>query len=333
MRTAKIFFILLLAAALVFTAGCTTSPAGDDAGTRTIVPSEPDHPGAPGSPARITPADLACRVKDAAAIAQTNGRETAFAAFNDNNGRFFDGMTITAVDFNGTILAGPLPAGTARKQIALIDYHDPDGVATIREMRDLARQGGGFSYSVVALEKDGTTYFAPAINSVEPVDDTFWIFSEMIVPGYEQLLDGNVTGIVVRNRTRAEVQDLVDRAVIYAQENGKEMALAEISNPSGKFVDGDLFVWAEDFSGTILADPFWTDGAGKNWMDYSDPYGSKTTVLNINAVRSGTGFTHLMFPDTSSGTETSVPKLVYAKAVDDTWWIGSGIYGVQVTGP
>lgn len=333
MRTAKILFILVLAAALVFTTGCTQSPAGDDAGTHTIVPSVPDHPGAPGFPARITPADLVYRVKDAAAFAQTNGREAAFAAFNDNNGRFFDGIPITAVDFNGTILAGPLPAGITREQITLIDYHDPDGVATIREMRDLALQGGGFSYSVVALEKDGTTCFAPGINYIAPVDDTFWIFSGSIVPGYEQLQEGNITGIVVRNHTRAELQGLVDRAVIYAQENGKEMALAEISNPSGKFVDGDLFVWAEDFSGTILADPFWTEGVGKNWMDYTDPLGARTTVANIHAIRNGTGYIHLMFPDTPSATVTSIPKLVYARAVDDTWWIGSGIYGVQVAGP
>jgi hypothetical protein len=37
-----------------------------------------------------------------------------------------------------------------------------------------------------------------------------------------------------------------------------------------------------------------------------------------------------MFPDTSAGKTASVPKLVYMRAVDDTWRIGSGICGVQV---
>ena len=135
---------------------------------------------------------------------------------------------------------------------------------------------------------------------------------------------------MVRNHSRTDLYDLVNRAVLFAQENGKEKALAEINDPEGRFVQGDLFVWAEDFDGTVLADPYWKEGIGKNWMNTTDPYGSKTTIVSINAIRSGTGFTHVMFPDTSGGGTIPVPKLVYMKAVDDTWWIGSGIYGVEV---
>ena len=115
-----------------------------------------------------------------------------------------------------------------------------------------------------------------------------------------------------------------------AKADGKEKTLTEINNPGGQFVQGDLFVWAEDFNGTVLADPYWKEGIGKNWMNHSDPYGAKTTVVGINAIKSGTGFTHTMFPDTAAGSTTAVPKLVYMQQVDDTWWIGGGIYGVQV---
>ncbi len=270
-------------------------------------------------------------VKDAVAFARENGKEKAFAAFSDRNGRFADGeLTIIAVDYNGTMLASSLSPDTAQDRINLINYHDPDGVTTIREMRDLARQGGGFSYTVAAVRKDNRTYYAPKIDYAEPVDETYWIFSGIIVPEYEQLRQGNLTGITVRNRTRADAYELVNRAVAYARENGKEKTLAGINDPAGQFVEGDLFVWAEDFNGTVLADPYWKEGIGKNWMTYPDPYGANTTLVSINAIRSGTGFTHAMFPVTSAGGTASVPKLVYMKAVDDTWWIGSGIYGVQV---
>lgn len=196
-------------------------------------------------------------------------------------------------------------------------------------MRDLATGGGGYSYTV-AMVKPGTwTYYAPKIDYAEPVDDTYWVFSGIIVPGYEQVRDGNLTGITVRNHTRIELYDLVDRTVAYAKANGKEKTLAEINNPRGQLVQGDLFVWAEDFNGTVLADPYWKEGIGISSMDYTDPHGSKTTVVGINAIRSGTGFTHAMFPDTSAGSTVSVPKIIYARAVDDNWWIGSGIYGVQ----
>jgi signal transduction histidine kinase len=277
-----------------------------------------------------TTGDLTAFVKNAVAYAKANGKEKALIAFNDPKGEFADGeLTLIAVDYNGTVLANSLTPDTANNRINLINYHDPDGVTTVREMRDLSLTGGGFSYTVAAVTKDGTTWYAPKIDYAEPVDDTYWVFSGIIVPEYEQLREGNLTGITVRNHTRTELYDLVDRAVTYAKVNGREKTLTEINDPDGQFVNGDLFVWAEDFNGTILADPYWKEGIGKNWMDYTDPYGSKTTVLNINAIRSGTGFTHAMFMDTAAGQKSPVPKLLYAKAVDDTWWISSGIYGVQ----
>ncbi|MDD5142835.1 cache domain-containing protein [Methanoregula sp.] len=302
--------------------------AGTYAGSGMVYPSIGIGP----KSREYTVGNLTTFVKSAVSYAKENGKEKALIAFNDPKGQFADGeLTLIAVDYNGTVLANSLTPDTANNRINLINYHDPDGVTTIREMRDLALQGGGYSYTVAAVTKDGRTGYAPKIDYAEPVDDTYWVFSGIIVPEYEQLREGNLTGITVRSHTRTELYDLVDRAVTYAKVNGKERTLAEINNPKGEFVNGDLFVWAEDFNGTLLADPYWKEGIGKNWMDYSDPYGSKTTVLNINAIRSGTGFTHAMFMDTARGRGTSVPKLLYAKAVDDTWWIGSGIYGVQKT--
>ena len=301
--------------------------AGTYAGSGMVYPSSALGP----ATRDYTVADLTSFVKEAMAYAKENGKEKAFFAFNNRSGRFADGeLTIIAVDYNGTMLASSISTETAKARINLINYHDPDGVATIREMRDLAKQGGGYSYTVATVTIDGRTYYAPKIDYAEPVDDTYWVFSGIIVPEYEQLRKGDLTGITVRNHTRTEVYDLVEKAVAFAKANGKERTLVEINNPDGQFTEGDLFVWAETFDGTILADPYWKDGVGKNWMDYTDPYGAKTTVVGINAMKSGTGFTHAMFPDTAEGHTASVPKLIYAKPVDDTWWIGSGIYGVQV---
>jgi signal transduction histidine kinase len=300
--------------------------AGAYAGSGLVYPSSALGP----ATHEYTVPELTAFVKNTVAYARENGKEKTFQAFNNRSGRFADGeLTIIAVDYNGTMLASSISPDTAKDRVNLINYHDPDGVTTIREMRDLARQGGGYSYTVATVTKDGKTFYAPKIDYAEPVDDNYWVFSGIIVPGYEQLRNGNLTGMTVRNHTRTEVYDLVDRAVAYAKVNGKEKTLAEINNPDGQFANGDLFVWAEDFNGTVLADPYWKEGVGKNWIDFSDAYGAKTTVVGINAIKSGTGFTHAMFPDTAKGHTASIPKLVYAKPVDDTWWIGSGIYGVQ----
>lgn len=300
--------------------------AGSYAGSGLVYPSTVIGP----ATRAYTTADLTAFVDDAAAYARKNGKAEALSQFNDPKGKFADGeLTIIAADYNGTVIANGITPKTANEHINLLNYHDPDGVTTIREMRDLARQGGGFSYTVAAVTKNNRTVYAPKIDYAVPVDDTYWIFSGIIVPEYEQLREGNLTGLPMRTHTRTELYDLVHRATAYAQANGKERTLAEINNPGGQFTNGDLFVWAEDFTGTILADPYWNAGIGKTWMDYTDPYGAKTTVVSMNAIRSGTGFTHGMYPDTSANQTVPIPKLMYMEQVDDTWWIGSGIYGVQ----
>lgn len=56
----------------------------------------------------------------------------------------------------------------------------------------------------------------------------------------------------------------------------------------------------------------------------------KTTQVGVEAMKNGTGFSHALFPNTAVNGTADVPKLIYMKAVDDTWWIGSGVYGIEV---
>ena len=275
--------------------------------------------------------DLVAYVKSAVAYARANGKEKALAAFNDPEGQFVRGeLVMMAFDYNGTNLASPpYSPELAKYHINLINYHDPDGVDTIRGMRDIAREGGGFFYTVAKVRANGKDMFVPKIDYVEPVDGDWWIFSGIIVPEYIHAGSGNLTSIQIRNRTRTELYDLVNRAFTFAQLYGKDRTFAEINDTGGQFVDGDLFVWAESSNGTLLADPFWKSGIGKNQIDYADRYGMKTTLVGIEAMTNGTGFSHALFPNTAMNGTKDVPKLIYMKAVDDTWWIGSGIYGIE----
>lgn len=278
--------------------------------------------------------DLVAYVKNAVAYARENGREQALAAFNDPKGGFVRGeLVVMALDYNGTGLASPPYAPeVAANRINLINYNDPDGVGTVRGMRDLARSGGGVFYTVAKVTVNNTEILVPKVDYAEPVDDTWWLFSGVIDPAYAPVAAGNLTGVPVRDHSRFELYDLVRRAVDYAGTNGREQALAAINDPKDPFVRGDLFVWAESMDGTVLADPFWKTGIGKNFIDFSDPNGMKATKVGIAAMRNGTGFSHTLFQDTAANGTAWVPKLVYMKAVDDSWWIGGGVYGVEVTG-
>ncbi|MBU4175184.1 MAG: cache domain-containing protein [Actinobacteria bacterium] len=75
--------------------------------------------------------------------------------------------------------------------------------------------------------------------------------------------------------TREEVVEFVDEAVEYAKKNGKEKALAEFTDQAGEFKRGELYIYAYDFSGNVLAhggDPILVD---QNLIDHEDPNGVK----------------------------------------------------------
>ncbi|MCU0631055.1 MAG: cache domain-containing protein, partial [Methanoregulaceae archaeon] len=278
----------------------------------------------------VTPGELVTFVMDARDYARKNGKEKALFAFADPTGPFIDReLYIIAYDYNETNLAHPLSPWI--RGLSLEHYTDQDSVATIAELSDIARRGGGFAHTTQRIPYGGKQVYAPKLQYVLPVDDSWWVSASILNPDYTQLRSGDLTGVRTRNQTQEQLFTLVTRAVRYAKENGKEKTLAEIGKPDGAFVEGDLFVWAETFDGVILADPFSKDMVGKSFINYTDPYGEETTLVGIDALRNGTGYTHAMFPDTAAGSTNQVPKLIYMKPVDDTWWIGSGIYGVQVT--
>jgi len=275
---------------------------------------------------------LVAYVKDAVAYARQNGRELARAEFNNPNGRFVQGeMVIMAFDYNGTNLASPPYAREVSENgINLINYQDPNGVNTIRLMRDLSRGEGGFLYSVAKVTVEGKAVYLPKINYAEPVDDTWWLFSGIIDPDYSGVVAGDLTGVPVRTHSRTELYELVNRVVDYAKANGKEKTLAAIDDPKGPFVSGDLFPWAESTDGVLLADPFLKSDIGHDMLEYTDMNGMMTTRVGIDAMQNGSGFSLALFPDTAVNGTVPVPKLIYMKPVDDTWWIGSGVYGVMV---
>lgn len=176
--------------------------------------------------------DLVAYVKSAVAYARANGKEKALAAFNDPEGQFVRGeLVMMAFDYNSTNLASPpYSPELTRYHINLINYHDPDGVDTIRGMRDIAREGGGFFYMVAKVRANGKDMFVPKIDYVEPVDGDWWIFSGIIVPEYARVGSGNLTSIQIRNHTRTELYDLVNRAFTFAQLNQKDRTFAEIND-------------------------------------------------------------------------------------------------------
>ncbi len=124
---------------------------------------------------------------------------------------------------------------------------------------------------------------------------------------------------------RQEVVAFVQEAVAYAQANGKEAALAEFSDPNGSFKRGELYIYAYDFNGNVIAHGGDVTLIGKNLIDYEDPNGVKVIQGLIEVARGGQGWFPYTWNNPQSGKQE--PKLGYVMKVDDTWWLGSGTYG------
>ncbi|MCX5826770.1 MAG: cache domain-containing protein [Deltaproteobacteria bacterium] len=73
--------------------------------------------------------------------------------------------------------------------------------------------------------------------------------------------------------TKAEAKALVERAAEFLKANGKEKTLAEISKPEGQFDKGEVYVYAFDMKGTVLAHPKNPELIGKNTYNIPDEDG------------------------------------------------------------
>lgn len=137
------------------------------------------------------------------------------------------------------------------------------------------------------------------------------------------------------DQTRDQVADLVafvQQAADYAKEHGKEAACCEFSNKNGSFFRDSLYIYAYDFDGITLAHPLQTELIGVNRSMWTDAEGNNVFHNLSSTARNGSGFWLFSYsnPEHNNASEK---KLGYVEKIDDTWWIGSGIYGEKLTLP
>lgn len=131
----------------------------------------------------------------------------------------------------------------------------------------------------------------------------------------------NATNVTERNRLVA----FVDEAANYVKDNGKEKALLEFNNRSGSFMRGDLYIFAYDFNGTNLAIPIRPDMVGHDQRNLLDINGVAIVKNELALAKRGGGLMYLVFQNPVHENRQEL-KLVYIKKVDDSLWLGSGMY-------
>jgi len=124
--------------------------------------------------------------------------------------------------------------------------------------------------------------------------------------------------------TAAQAKLMVERAVEFVKANGKDKTLAELNNPKGQFVKGDLYVYAWDSSGKVLANPVNLKMVGTNVLNSPDVDGKYFRKEAIELAKAkGSGWVDYKYRNPQ--TNQVEQKTAYVKKVEDMI-IGCGAY-------
>lgn len=128
-----------------------------------------------------------------------------------------------------------------------------------------------------------------------------------------------------------QVHSFVQEAVAYAKKHGKAHALKEFTDPEGKFHRGELYIYAYDFNGNVLAHGGNPNLVGKNLIGFKDPDGVLVISELARIARQGAGWLRFVWENPAQNNRKE-PKLGYVVRVNDDWWLGSGTYGPAFIG-
>jgi hypothetical protein len=262
--------------------------------------------------------ELIAFVNEARDFVLEEGQDKALEVFNDPKGEFVRGeLYIIAYDFNGTRLAYPYEPETIGKN--MLNVTDPNGVALKRNMREVAKRGGGFTYYIWPnpahsnAEELKLTY-------VLKVDEGLWLGAGIYLPGQAPIFS---------KEGREDLIAFVKKARGFALNNSKDVALKAFNDRNGEFVRGNRYIFAYDFEGNTLALPFESELVGSNRLELRDPNDAYSVQAVLDLANRGSGFVYAISRDPAENM-TSKLKLYYVMKVDDEWFLGSGIYWTEV---
>ena len=153
----------------------------------------------------------------------------------------------------------------------------------------------------------------------------------LMLPGL--VLAGARSAAKAPHGSREEAKAMVEKAVRWVRERGTDRTLAEITlagtDKKGEFIDRDLYVFVYDFRGVCLAHGANPKLVGRNLWDLVDADGSYLIRGLVETARQGSGWYRYKWSNPL--TKKIEEKLAYVKKVDEGLWLGSGVYGAQVS--
>ncbi len=313
MRLHAILRVLVFVLVAMLVAGCTnTGPLPQSRVTPTTPPM-------PVSRSPVPSEKLVAFVEKAYEYAHEHGKDAALREFNNQTGRFVEGeLYIFAYDTNGNTLALPFQPDLIGKN--RWNATDANGTAFVQDFVKAAQSGGGFVHYLYPDPSDNFK-IKPKLSYVMMVDQD-WLIGSGI---YEASGDDPIIRVGGDPKVRENLKSFVEKAITYAKKNGKDAAIREFNDRNGTFVHGSLYIYALDYNGTLLALPYQPQLIGTDLSGLQDTFGVNYTRIEILLAQHGGGFVFYHYPNPARNM-TLEPKMSYVQKVDETWWLGAGIY-------
>jgi len=126
----------------------------------------------------------------------------------------------------------------------------------------------------------------------------------------------------------------VQKAVDYSNKLGKEKALEAFNKleKNGPFQDGELYIFAYNYQGVVLAHGADHKLIGKNLIMLKDADGQLVIQALVNQAKKGKGFVDYTWPYPKNLKQIWY-KRGYVEKVDGTYFVGSGVYTKPVENP
>jgi cytochrome c len=117
----------------------------------------------------------------------------------------------------------------------------------------------------------------------------------------------------------ADKQDaitMVNKATAYYKANGKDKTLAELNKKDTEYVKGELYVFAYDLTGVVIAHPLNSKLVGKNMLEIPDQEGKfyRKDIQQL-AIAKGTGWVDYLYKNPESNKIER--KSAYVQKVDE----------------
>jgi cytochrome c len=117
-------------------------------------------------------------------------------------------------------------------------------------------------------------------------------------------------------RTKDDAKDWVNNAKSFYKASGKRIALAEFTNPTGMFIQGEMYIYALNSKGTMMAHGVNEKFVGEEFIDLMDSDGKKFIKEIVDTANSkGSGWVEYKWYHPVS--KQWLPKIAYFEKVDD----------------